>query len=92
MPKLPSESVSYKGLQYCINQETFLRIFLDNGDVPMDNNYAEQAIRPFTVGRKIWVNICSKNGASASAILYSIVKTTNANNLRVYDYLEYLLS
>ena len=52
--KVPAESATAKGLQYCINQEQFLRAFLDNGDIPMSNNLAEQAIRPFTIGRKNW--------------------------------------
>ena len=90
--KLPAQSNIRNGLQYCINQEQFLRVFLENGDVPMDNNLAEQAIRPFTLGRKNWVNINSVHGARASAILYSLVETAKANNLRVYEYLEYLLN
>lgn len=67
-------------------------MFLENGDVSMDNNLAERAIRPFTLGRKDWVNVNSVHGARSSAILYSLVETAKANNLRVYEYLEYLLS
>jgi len=55
----------------------------------MDSNRAEQEIRPFTVGRKNWVNVFSKNGAGASAILYSIIETAKANILRLNDYIEY---
>ena len=58
----------------------------------MDNNLAEQAIRPFTLGRKNWVNICSENGAHASAVLYSLVETAKANDLNVQVYLEFVLS
>ena len=58
----------------------------------MDNNRAEQAIRPFTLGRKNWVNMDSIRGAQASAILYSLVETAKANNLRIYEYLELLLA
>lgn len=90
--KLPSESATAKGLNYCINQEHFLRVFLSRGDVPMDNNLAEQAIRPFTLGRKNWVIIATPKGAGASAILYSLVETAKANNLRLNDYFEYLLT
>ena len=90
--KLPPESTTAKGLQYCINQEKYLRVFLSNGDVPMDNNRAERAIRPFTLGRKNWVNMFSENGAESSAVIYSIVETAKANNLRVFEYLEYLLT
>ena len=56
----------------------------------MDNNVAEQAIRPFTVSRKNWVCANSIHGARASAVLYSIVEPAKANDLKVYDYLEYL--
>ena len=58
----------------------------------MDNNYAEQAIRPFTIGRKNFVTIESSNGAKASAMLYSIVETAKANNLNTYKYFELLLT
>ncbi len=90
--KPPAQSTIRNGLQYCINQEQFLRVFLSDGDVPMDNNLAEQAIRPFTLGRKNWVCINSVHGAEASAVLYSIVETVKANDLKVYDYLELLLT
>ena len=85
-------SVIGKALAYSINQEQYLRTFLNDGDVPMDNNLAEQAIRPFTVGRKNFVLIESSNGARASAILYSLAETAKANNLNTYKYFEFLLS
>ena len=67
-------------------------IFLEDGDVPLDNNSAEQAIRPFCVGKKNWVMIDTIAGANASAIIYSIAETAKANNLKPYNYFEYLLT
>ena len=64
-----------KTLAYSISQEKYLRVFLTDGNVPPDNNYAEQAIRPFTIGRKNFVLMETDNGAKASAMLYSIVET-----------------
>lgn len=58
----------------------------------MDNNYAEQAIRPFTIGRKNFVLIDSSRGANASAILYSLVETAKANKLNAFEYFNLLLS
>ena len=81
-----------KALAYSINQEKYLRVFLTDGNVPPDNNYAEQAIRPFIIGRKNFVLMESENGARASAMLYSIVETAKANNLNTYQYLELLLT
>lgn len=90
--QVTTNSVIGKALAYSINQEKYLRVFLSDDKVPMDNNYAEQAIRPFTIGRKNLVTIESSNGAKASAILYSIVETARANQLNPYKYFELLLN
>ena len=58
----------------------------------MDNNYAEQAIRPFTIGRKNFIMIESSNGAKASAILYSLVETAKANMINTFEYFNLLLT
>lgn len=58
----------------------------------MDNNTAERAIHPFTLGHKNWVTIDSVNDANASAIICSIVETAKANGLNVYRYLEMLFT
>ena len=81
-----------KALAYSINQEDYLRVFLSDGHVPMDNNYAKQAIRPFTIGRKNFVLIESSNGVKASAILYSLVETAKANMINTFEYFNLLLT
>lgn len=81
-----------KALAYSINQEKYLRTFLNDGKVPLDNNYAEQAIRPFTIARKNFVLIESSNGAKTSAILFSLAETAKANGLNTYQYFELLLT
>ena len=68
------------------------RQILDDGDVPMDNNASERAIRGFCIGKKNWEMIDTINGAKISAIIYSIAETAKANNLKPYDYFEYLLT
>lgn len=90
--KVSAQSKTGNGFSYSINQEAYLRTFLDDGEVPMDNNAAEQSIRGFCVGKKNWVMIDTIAGAEASAIIYSITETAKANNLKPYDYLEYLLT
>ena len=85
-------SVIGKAIAYSINQEHYLRIFLSDPEVSMDNNIAEQAIRPFTVSRKNFVLIESDRGAKASAVLYSIVETAKANGLNPYKYFEVFLT
>lgn len=77
---------------YALNQEKYLRVFLTDGDVSMDNNASERAIRGFCVGKKNWQMIDAINGAKASAIIYSIAETAKANNLKPYEYFEHLLT
>ena len=66
--------------------------FADHGDVPISNNLAENAIRPFTVGRKNWLFCDSTKGAEASAVVYSLVETAKANGIDPYDYLLLVLT
>lgn len=89
--KVPAKSETGRGFSYAINQEKYLRVFLTNPIIPMDNNAAERAIRPFCIGKKNWMFMDTVKGAEASAIIYSIVETAKANNLRTYSYLKYLL-
>ena len=95
--KQNSDRVSKSGktreaLTYALNQERYLRVFLKNGDVPMDNNASERAIRGFCIGKKNWEMIDTVNGATSSAIIYSIAETAKANQLKAYEYFEYLLT
>ena len=90
--KVLSKSKTWSGFNYSINQEKYLKIFLLDGEVPMDNNAAEQSIRGFCIGKKNWVMIDTINGAKSSAIIYSIAETAKANNLKPYNYFEYLLT
>lgn len=81
-----------QAVTYALNQEKYLRVFLEDGEVPMDNNASERAIRGFCIGKKNWEMIDTINGATSSAIIYSIAETAKANNLKPYEYFEYLLT
>ena len=64
--------------------------FLQDGSIPAHNNRAENAIRPFVIGRKNWLFSQTAKGASASADMYSLVETAKANGLDVFEYLSWL--
>ena len=81
-----------RAVTYLLNQEKYLRVFLENGEVPMDNNASERAIRGFCIGRKNWQLIDTIRGAENSAIIYSIAETAKANDLKPYEYFEHLLT
>ena len=90
--EVSSQSETGKGLTYCLNQEKYLRVFLGNARIPMDNNSSERAIRSFCVGKHNWHLIDTIRGAKASAMIYSIVETVKANNIKPYDYFTYVLT
>ena len=65
-------------------------MFLTEGDVPIDNNASERAIRGFCVGKKKLAG--DRHLERSSQIIYSIAETAKANNLKPCDYFEYLLT
>lgn len=81
-----------QALTYSINQEENLRLYLEDGRIEISNNRAENSIRPFCVGRRNWLFSNTVKGAEASAAIYSLVETAKLNNLKPYDYFEYLLT
>ena len=81
-----------EAVTYALNQKEFLCAFLDHGEIDISNNQVEHAIRPFVVGRKGWLFSDTPAGAEATAIVYTLMETTKANNLRLEDYIEHLLT
>lgn len=76
---------------YTLNQEPYLRRYLDDGHLSIDNNSAERAIKNFAVGRRNWLFAKSIRGADASAVVYSVTETALLNGLKPYVYLTYVL-
>lgn len=89
---VPPKTKTGQGLNYLINQEAYLKVFLTDGDVPIDNSASERAIRTFCIGKKNWMFHNTANGASASAMVYSISEIAKLNNLRPYYYFKYILT
>lgn len=81
-----------EGLNYSLNHEKQLKVFLTNGNVPIDNSASERSIRPFCLGKKNWLFFNTERGARASAIAYSLAESAKANNLKPYPYFKHLLS
>lgn len=80
-----------KAVTYIRNRRSYLTTYLEDGRCSFSNNLSENAIRPFTVGRKNWLFCDTPNGAQASAIVYTMVEMAKANGVNVYHYLTYLL-
>lgn len=81
-----------KAAEYTLSRKVALRVFLENGDVAIDNNPAENAIRPNVIGRKNWLFSVSEAGAQANAICLSLAETAKANGIDFYQYLVKLLT
>ncbi len=92
LPQVPPTSATGKALNYLHNEWPKLIRYLDDGRLEIDNNGAENAIRPFVIGRKNWLFSDSVKGVKASANLYSLIETAKANGLEPYAYLRYLFT
>jgi transposase len=91
-PQVLPQSLLGKAVRYTLGQWPKLTTFLTHGEVPLDNNRCENAIRPFVVGRKGWLFSDTVKGALASANLYSIVETAKANGVEPHAYLSLLFA
>ncbi len=85
--RVPKDSLTGKAMTYLSNQWAKLNVYCTNGELSISNIMAENAIRPFVIGRKAWLFSDSPKGAKASAIHYSLIETAKANNLEPYSYL-----
>ena len=90
-PRLTPKSTTGKAVNYCLNLGDKLKAFLLDGRLFIDNNISERSIKGFVISRKNFLFCNTPNGAVASAMIYSIIETARANNLKPFDYLTYLL-
>lgn len=91
-PKVLKGGKTYTAIGYMLNQWDYLIGYCNDGKLHISNVLAENAIRPFAVGRKAWLFADTPQGARASATCYSLIETAKANNLEPYAYLHYLLN
>lgn len=89
--QLPKKSSTAKAIFYALNNQKALLKFLDNGQIEIDNNAAERAMRSIAIGRKNWLFAGSDNGGHTAAIIYSIIETAKLNNINPWKYLQKVL-
>jgi hypothetical protein len=90
--KVPKDSLTGKAMTYLSNQWEKLNVYCTHGELNISNILAENAIRPFVIGRKAWLFSDTPAGARASAIHYSLIETAKANGLEPYEYLKQVLT
>ena len=84
-------SLTYKAMHYTLNQWDDLIGYCNDGKLHISNVLAENAIRPFAIGRKAWLFADTSKGVQASATCYSLIETAKANQIEPYSYIKYLL-
>jgi transposase len=89
-PRVLPKSALGQAVHYCRNQWEKLNAFLQDGRLELDNNRSERSIKPFVIGRKNWLFSNTPRGATASAVIYSIIETAKENSLNPFTYLTYL--
>ncbi|WP_419614926.1 IS66 family transposase, partial [Thiolapillus sp.] len=89
--RVPRDSLTYKAIQYTLNQWGLLIGYLADGRLNISNALAENAIRPFAVGRRNWLFADTPRGAKASATTYSLIETAKANGVEPFAYLHPVL-
>lgn len=90
--KVPPDSLTGKAMTYLSNQWEKLNVYCSNGELNISNILAENAIRPFVIGRKAWLFSDTPAGARASATHYSLIETAKANGLEPYAYFKQVLT
>jgi len=89
--RVPKDSLTHKAINYTLNQWDYLSGYCEDGKLRISNALAENAIRPFAVGRRNWLFSDTPRGARASATCYSLIETAKANGLEPYEYIRYVL-
>ena len=89
--RVSKEGLTWKAISYTLNQWEKLTLYCEQGEIPISNILAENAIRPFCVGRRNWLFSDTPKGANASAIYYSLIETAKANGLEPYGYFKDML-
>ena len=88
--KVAKDTLSYKAIKYSLNQWNRLIAYCDHGQIHISNVLAENAIRPFVVGRKAWLFADTPRAATASANSYTIIESAKANGIEPLKYILHL--
>lgn len=88
----PPQSPLGKAVFYFLEHWDQLVIYLEYGFLDIDNNFTEQRIKPFTIGRKNWLFMGNERGGEAAAVFFSLIESAKANGLNTYAYFRYIMS
>ena len=90
-PRYLPQSLLGQAIGYALNQWSMLEGFLEHGEVEIDNNLVENAIRPTAVGKKNWLFFGSEEAGQRSAVIYTLVENCRMHGVEPYTYLKDVL-
>jgi transposase len=91
LPGVSDKSLMAKAARYFVGNYAGLTRFLDNPELPIDNNPQERLLRSPVIGRKTWYGTHSKQGARTGAILFSLVESCKLNQINPREYFRDLV-
>ena len=90
--KIPDGLATARAIDYSLNRWVALTRFLDDGDLPIDNNWVENRIRPIALGRQNWLFAGSLRAGKRAAAVMSLVHSAKLNGHDPYGYLKDVLA
>src|SRR5690606_27672556 len=90
--RVPDGSATAKAFDYSLKRRVALTRYLDDGQLPIDNNYIEQRIRPIAVGRNNWLLAGSLRAGKRAAAVMTLVQSAKLNGHDPYAYLKDVLT
>ena len=89
--RIPGKSELAKATRYAMTRIKKLRPYLDHGFLEIDNNSAERAMKPVTIGRKNYLFVGSEGGGKAAAVTYTLIETAKLNSVDPQAWLTWVL-
>jgi transposase len=80
-----------QAIGYALNQWPLLERFVEHGEVELDNNLVENAIRPTAIGKKNWLFFGSEEAGERSAVIYTLMQNCRMHGVEPYTYLKDVL-
>ena len=89
---VPDGSATAKAIDYSLKRWDALTVYLNNGNVQIDNNHIENLIRPWAMGRKAWLFAGSELAGQRAAIVMSLLQSAKLNGHDPWAYLKDVLT
>ncbi len=91
MPEFSGKSTMFTAIRYFVEHYKELTRFMDDSELPIDNNQQERLLRNPVIGRKTWLGTHSERGSETNAILFSLIESCKLNKVNPREYFKVLV-